>query len=62
MAIANDFWAAQSSRPAEFGGLGKSFNICRGALGSLAMFTAIRNASSRVSNFALDLRPASFSY
>jgi hypothetical protein len=24
-----------------------SFNICRGTLGSLAMFTAIRNASSR---------------
>jgi hypothetical protein len=28
-----------------------SFNICRGTLGSLAMFTAIRNASSRVSPF-----------
>jgi hypothetical protein len=39
---------AQSSRLAEFGGLGMSFNICRGTLGSLAMFTAIRNASSRV--------------
>jgi hypothetical protein len=26
-----------------------SFNICRGTLGSLAMFTAIRNASSRMS-------------
>ena len=25
-----------------------SFSICRGTLGSLAMFTAIRNASSRV--------------
>jgi hypothetical protein len=36
---------AQSSRLAEFGGLGTSFNICRGTLGSLAMFTAIRNAS-----------------
>jgi hypothetical protein len=24
-----------------------SFNICRGTLGSLAMFTAIRNASLR---------------
>jgi hypothetical protein len=24
-----------------------SFNICRGTLGSLAIFTAIRNASSR---------------
>jgi hypothetical protein len=38
----------QSSRLAVFGGLGMSFNICRGTLGSLAMFTAIRNASSRV--------------
>jgi hypothetical protein len=36
---------AQSSRLAEFGGLGMSFNICRGTLGSLAMFAAIRNAS-----------------
>jgi hypothetical protein len=35
----------QSSRLAEFGGRGMSFNICRGALGSLAMFTAMRNAS-----------------
>ena len=26
-----------------FGGLGMSFNICRGTLGSLAMFTAMRN-------------------
>ena len=47
---------AQSSRLAEFGGLGMSFNICRDTL-SLAMFTAIRNASSRVSSFALDRRP-----
>ena len=47
----------QSSRLAEFGGLGISFNICRGTLGSLAMFTAIRNASSRVSCFALDSPP-----
>jgi hypothetical protein len=31
-----------------------SFNICRGTLGSLAMFTAIRNASSRVSGFTAD--------
>jgi hypothetical protein len=31
-----------------------SFNICRGTLGSLAMFTAIRNASSRVSRLAAD--------
>jgi hypothetical protein len=30
IAIANDFWAAQSSRLAEFGGLGISFNISRG--------------------------------
>jgi hypothetical protein len=37
---------AQSSRLAEFGGVGMSFNICRGTLDSLAMFTAIRNASS----------------
>ena len=51
----------QSSRPAEFGGPGISFNIWRGTLGSLAMFTAIRNASSRVSSFALERRPASFS-
>jgi hypothetical protein len=28
----------QSSRLAEFGGRGMSFNICRGTLGSLAMF------------------------
>jgi hypothetical protein len=35
---------AQSSRLALFGGLGMSFNICRGTLGSFAMFTAIRNA------------------
>ena len=28
-----------------------SFNICRGTLGTLAMFTAIRNASSRDSRF-----------
>ena len=34
---------------AEFRGLGMSFNICRGTLGSLAVFTAIRNALSRVS-------------
>jgi hypothetical protein len=36
---------------AEFGGLGMSFKICRGTLGSLAMLTAIRNASSRESRF-----------
>jgi hypothetical protein len=42
---------AQSSRLAEFGGLGMSFNICRGTLGSLAMFTAIKNASSRDNRF-----------
>ena len=44
-----DTAAAQSSRLAEFGGQGMSFNICRGTLGSLAMFTAMTNASSRVS-------------
>jgi hypothetical protein len=38
-----------------------SVNICRGTLGTLAMFTAIRNASSRVSSFALERRPDSFS-
>jgi hypothetical protein len=43
--------AAQSSRLAEFGGLGMSFNICRGTLGSLAMFTAIRNASAKLISF-----------
>ena len=48
----------QSSRLAEFGGLGMSFKICRGTLGSFAMFTAIRNASSRDSRFALERRPA----
>jgi hypothetical protein len=36
--------AAQSSRLAEFG-LGMSFNICRGTLGSFAMLAAIRRAS-----------------
>jgi hypothetical protein len=35
-----------------------SFNICRGTLGSLAIFTAKRNGSSRVSLFILE-RPAS---
>jgi hypothetical protein len=35
-------YRAQSSRLAGFGGRGMSFNICRGALGSLAIFTAIR--------------------
>jgi hypothetical protein len=30
-----------------------SFNICRGTFGSLAMFTAIRNASSRVGSARL---------
>jgi hypothetical protein len=33
-------FCAQSSRLAEFGGLGISFNICRGTLRSLAMFIA----------------------
>jgi hypothetical protein len=50
----------QSFGLAEFGVLGMSFNICRGTLGSLAMFTAIRNASSRASSFALERRPALF--
>jgi hypothetical protein len=50
---------AQSSRLAVFGGRGMSFNICRGTLGSLAMFTAIRNASSRDSRFAVERRPGS---
>jgi hypothetical protein len=31
-----------------------SFNICRGTLGSLAMFTAIRNASSRDSRLSVE--------
>jgi hypothetical protein len=41
----------QSTRLAEFGGRGMSFKICRGTLGSLAMLTAIRNASSRDNRF-----------
>ena len=45
--------AAQSSRLAEFGGRGMSFNICRGTLGSLAMLAAIRRATrSAVYSFA----------
>jgi len=52
---------AQSSRLAEFGGRVMSFNICRGTIGSLAMFTAMRNASSHVSSFALERRPGSSS-
>jgi hypothetical protein len=36
-------------------GRGMSFKICRGTLGSLAMFTAIRNASLRDSRF-VDIR------
>jgi hypothetical protein len=51
----------QPSRLAEFGGRGMSFNICRGTIGSLAMFTAIRNASSRVSLFVDNRRWATFS-
>jgi hypothetical protein len=31
---------------AVFGGRGMSFNICRGTLGSLAMFIAIRNGAA----------------
>jgi hypothetical protein len=38
---------AQSFRLAEFSGLGMSFNICRGTLVSLAMFTAIRKPTRR---------------
>jgi len=47
LALAIKVAAAQSSRLAELDGRGMSFNICRGTLGSLAMFTATRNASSR---------------
>ena len=39
------------SRLAESFGLGMSFRICRGTLGNLAMFIAIRNASSRDNRF-----------
>jgi hypothetical protein len=45
---------AQSSWLAEFGGLGMSFNICCGTLGSLAMLAAMRRASSRVSRLVYD--------
>jgi hypothetical protein len=38
------------------GGLGMSFNVCRGALGSLAILIAIRNASSRARLF-VDTHP-----
>ena len=41
---------AQSSQLAVFGGLGMSFNVCRGTLGSLTMFTAIRNARRAKAN------------
>jgi hypothetical protein len=44
----------QSSRPAVFGDRGMSFNICRGTLGSLVMFTANRNALSHVCRLAAD--------
>jgi hypothetical protein len=40
------FPRAQSSQLAVFGGRGMSFNICRGTLGSLAMFIAIRNGAA----------------
>jgi hypothetical protein len=43
--------AAQSSRLAEFGGRGMSFNICRGTLGSLAMLCDSTMAAPR-SRFA----------
>ena len=49
---------AQSSRLAEFGGRGMSFNICRGTLGSLVH----RDKECLVARelcFAVDLRPAS---
>ena len=52
---------AQSSRLAELGGRAMSFNSCRGTLGSFAMWTATRNASSRMSSFALSRRSGSFS-
>jgi hypothetical protein len=39
---------------AQCGGRGMSFNICRGAFGSLAKFIAIRRASSRVNRFVVD--------
>jgi hypothetical protein len=43
MAVAKDLtMRVQSSRLAEFGGLGMSFDIGRRTLGSLAMFTAIK--------------------
>jgi hypothetical protein len=47
--------AAQSSRLVEFSGLGMSSKICRGTLG-MAIFIAIRKASSRVNSFALERR------
>jgi hypothetical protein len=50
------FARVQSSQLAVFGGRGMSFNICRGTLGSLAMVTAIRNASSRDSSLAVERR------
>jgi hypothetical protein len=45
------------SRLAEFDGLGMSFDIFRGTLGNLAMFTAIRNASSGVSSLCSAMSP-----
>jgi hypothetical protein len=44
---ASSTWVYAYSLLAESGGLGMSFKIALGTLGSLAMFTAIRNASSR---------------
>jgi hypothetical protein len=46
---------------AEFGGLGMSFKICRGTLGSLAILTAMRNASSRDIRFIAIWRSGSSS-
>jgi hypothetical protein len=46
----------QSSRLAEFGGREMSFNICRGTLGSLALFTAIRDKECLVAREQLCTR------
>jgi len=39
----------------------RPFHFCRNSSGSLAMFAAIRRASSLVSNFAAERRPGSSS-
>jgi hypothetical protein len=46
---------------AECRGRGMSFKIVRGTLGSLAILTAIRNASSRDTRFAVRWRVGSSS-